>query len=390
MESSLNFHIFVAGRFGAFSTNRLEKAELEPFIRKAVAATRLLVEDDAWRLPDPTRYYLGGLPSLDLDDPHFDSLDNESKIARAMAACAEIVGTDPRILSAIASCDDGRDAAYMIDTNGFEGEQGCTAYTLCAEVSVRDTGGDSRPEDYWYHSDPFFAGLDGEGVGRKALQRALAKLGARKAPSGKYPMLLDNTVSSRFLSPLVSALYGAAIRQDTSFLLRKVGERIASEHVTLVDEPHLPRAFGARYFDGEGVATAPRPIISRGILQMYFLDTRHARKLRLPPTISAPSLLTMQGGSNDAPQLIGAMGSGIWVTALNGGNCNPATGDFSYGVEGFLIEGGRPLCPLAGMNVTGNMLSLWQQMTEAGNDPLPFSPWRIPSLLFAPLDFSGS
>ncbi|MDR2791644.1 MAG: TldD/PmbA family protein [Tannerellaceae bacterium] len=388
-ESCLNFHFFVAGRFGAFSTNRLEKEELERFIRNGIAATRLVAEDGAWRLPDADRYYVGGLPGLDLDDPHFDAIDNEAKIALAMSACAEMTGKDARILSATSSFEDCRDASYMLASNGFEGEQSATAYTLCAQVSVQDGGSPARPEDYWYDSAPFFTDLTKKGIGDRAVQRVLAKLGQKPIASGKYTMLLDNTLSSRFLSPLIGALYGAAIQQDNSFLLNKIGERIANERVTVMDAPHIPRAFGARYFDGEGVATTPRPIISEGVLQTYFLDTYYAGKLNLPPTISSPSLLTMQGGNKGCGELLADMARGIWVTGLNGGNCNGTTGDFSYGMEGFLVENGRPVRPLSEMNITGNMLSLWQQMTEAGNDPLPVSSWRIPSLLFEGVDFSG-
>ena len=159
--------------------------------------------------------------------------------------------------------------------------------------------------------------------------------------------------------------------------------------MTLKDEPHLIKTPGARYFDNEGVATQPMSIFEGGVLKTYFIDTYRANKMGIDPTISSASILTIDMGDKDLEALIAGVNKGILVTGFNGGNCNSTTGDFSYGIEGFLIEGGKMVQPISEMNVTGNMLKLWNQLVEVGNDPRQSSSWRIPSLHFEGIDFSG-
>ncbi|OAV63988.1 TldD/PmbA family protein [Bacteroidales bacterium Barb6] len=388
-ENGLSICLFVDGRFGSYSTNRLDKAELEKFIKDGIDATRYLAEDKARTLPDTSLYYQGGSPDLQLCDPKFDTLQPDDKAALAMNACNEIMGRDSRIISANASFSDEQESRYMAASNGFEGETSHTEYALAAGVSIRGEG-EARPEADWYDSSIFYDTLVKDGIGTKALERVLRKIGQRKTASGKYAMLLDNTVSSRVLSPLINALYGSAIQQNNSFLLNKLGEKVAGGNVTLTDEPHIVKAFGARYFDNEGVATRTLPVFENGVLKTYFIDTYYANKMKVKPTVSSPSVLTMPLGSKDLEALITGINKGIWVTGFNGGNNNSTSGDFSYGVEGFLIENGKPVQPVSEMNITGNILDLWSNLTEAGNDPRLSSAWRIPSLLFAGVDFSGT
>jgi PmbA protein len=171
--------------------------------------------------------------------------------------------------------------------------------------------------------------------------------------------------------------------------LDKLNQEIGSNKFTLTDNPHLLQAFGARYFDNEGVATRHHSIFENGILQTYFIDTYHAKKMNVAPTIGSPSILTLQTGTKELEGLIAGVDHGILVTGFNGGNCNSSTGDFSYGVEGFLIERGELTIPISEMNITGNMLTLWHSLVETGNDSRLSSSWRIPSLVFEGVDFSG-
>ena len=131
------------------------------------------------------------------------------------------------------------------------------------------------------------------------------------------------------------------------------------------------------------------PVFESGVLKTYYIDTYSANKMEVKPTIASPSILTMQMGDKNTDSLIASVDKGILVTGFNGGNCNSTTGDFSYGVEGFLIEKGKLTQPISEMNATGNMIALWNNLTEVGNDPRLFSSWRIPSLLFDGVDFSG-
>ncbi|WP_102408667.1 TldD/PmbA family protein [Parabacteroides bouchesdurhonensis] len=387
-ENSLVIHLFVDGRYGSYSTNRLDKKELEAFIRNGIDSTRYLAEDKARALPDPSRYYKGTGADLQLMDPKFASIQPDDKVALAMNVCNEMMGKDDRIISANSTYSDEEIYKYMIASNGFEGETSKSSFDLVAGISIKGEG-DARPESFWYDSSLYYDTLVKDGLGTKALERVLRKLGQKKVASGKYRMVVDNMNSSDLLSPVIDALYGSSIQQKNSFLLDKLNQKVLGDRMTLIDEPHLIKSAGARYFDNEGIATKRMPVFENGVLKTYYIDTYSANKMGVEPTISSPSLFTMEMGSNDVNGLIASVDKGILITGFNGGNCNSTTGDFSYGVEGFLIEKGKLAQPISEMNVTGNMLTLWNNLAETGNDPIMSSRWRIPSLLFNDVDFSG-
>lgn len=387
-ESGLSISLYVDGKYGSYSTNRLDKKELESFIRNGIDSTRYLAEDEARVLPDSSRYYKGGKPDLQQFDDKFYNLNPDDKVDIARAAAEEVLGKDERIISVGSSYSDGEGASYRLTSNGFEGESKSTWFAVSADVAVKGEG-EARPSSSWYDSAMFYDKLIKSGIGTKALERVLKKLGQRKAASGKYTMVLDPMNSGQLLSPLLNALYGSALQQKSSFLLNKLNTKVGSDKLNLMDEPHLIGARGARYFDNEGVATERRPIFENGTLKTYFIDTYNSKKMGVEPTISSPSLLILQPGNKDLDGLVADVQKGILVTGFNGGNSNKSTGDFSYGIEGFLIENGKLVQPVNEMNVTGNMITLWSSLVAVGNDPRVSSSWRIPSLVFEGVDFSG-
>jgi PmbA protein len=389
-ENKLYIELYVDGRYGSLSTNRLEKSELEGFIKEGILSTRFLAPDLCRQLPDSGRYYkVKDNADLDLYDNSFFDYTVEEKLALAKSIVEEIYGTDDRIVSVVSSYDDGCGAEYMIASNGFEGEEKDSAFSITAEVALK-TDTDARPESYWYDSKIYWSDLNKSGIASKALNRALQKLGQTKIDSGKYNVLLDNTVSSRLFSPLISAMFGSAIQQKNTFLLDKLGEKIISDKLTVFDKPHLKRTFGARWHDGEGVETTEQTLINKGVLNTYFIDTYNALKLNVEPTIASPSVITFELGTKNCQELMEVMQNGIWVTGFNGGNTNATTGDFSFGIEGFWVENGIAVKPISEMNITGNMLQLWNNLVEVGNDPLfTNSSRQIPSLLFENISFSG-
>ena len=388
-ENQLLVSLFVDGRYGTFSTNRMERKEVERFILNAIDSTRCLAEDRCRTLPQAERYYQGGGADDDAYDKTIETLQADDKILLPKATVEEVYQTDPRIISVSAGYVDDVNFSYLIDSNGFEGEQAQTSFTLSANVSLKDVG-DARPESWWYNSALFWEKLQKTGIGKTALDRALRKLGQQKVRSGKYTMVVENTIAATLLSPLISALNGNSLAQKDSFLLNKLGKKIASETVTLIDDPHLPKALGSRRFDNEGVATKRRMVIEDGVLQTYFIDTYNAHKMSVAPTISGASVLTFKHGGTDMHGLVSAVQRGILVTGFNGGNGNSATGDFSFGIEGLLIENGKVTKPVSEMNITGNMLTLWGHIVAVGNDPCETSSWRTPSLVFDNVSFSGS
>jgi PmbA protein len=388
-ENGLSIQLFVDGRFSVISTNRLDKNELEQFIKNGIESTRYLAEDKARTLPDASLYYKGGGVDLQLYDNKFGDIQPDEKVALALKVCEEIMDKDKRVVSSGASYSDGDSFCYRINSNGFEGESSHSYYSLAGTASIKDEG-DARPSAYWFELSLFYDELKKDGIGTKALERALSKLGQKKTDSAKLPMVVDFMNSARLLSPVIDAIYGSAIQQKNSFLLHKKGEKVFGDKMMLIDEPHLVKASGARYFDNEGIATKRLNVINAGMLNTYYIDTYYANKLGTPQTIGSPSILTMHPGTKNRDELILSIDKGVLVTGFNGGNCNPTTGDFSYGIEGFLIENGKTTQPLNEMNITGNMISLWSNLADVGNDARKTSSWRIPSLLFDKVNFSGT
>ena len=387
-ENRMEIELFVDGRYGSYSTNRIDVEGLKKFTLSAIASTKYLDKDPYRKLPDPARYYNGN-KDLKTYDSEFENISVDTKLQLAQDAINEIYGTDPGIISVTGEYSDGDSFLYIIASNGFEGETAHTSYSVFANVAIKGKD-DARPSDYWFESSLHFNNLVKTGIGKKAYERVIQKLGQTKIESGKYAMLIDNTQSVRLLAPILSALNGHALHQKNSFLLDKLNEQIVSDKVTITDDPHIESAFGARMFDGEGVATVKRNIIEKGILKTYFIDTYSAAKLETEPTIASPSIVTFELGEKNHEQMLASLSKGIWVTGFNGGNSNSSTGDFSFGIEGFLIENGKITKPISEMNITGNLLTLWNNLLEIGNDPKLNTSRRVPSLLFGNVDFSGS
>ena len=387
-ENGMSIQLYVDSRFASFSTNRLDKNELEKFISNGIETTRYLAKDEFRKLAEPARIYKGDGKGLDVYDDSIDNLSVDDKLALLKDNVNEVYQTDERLISVSSEYSDGTSSSYVVASNGFEGESETTYFSLSAETSMKGTG-DTRPQDYWYDSTVFWKDLQKKNMGKTAYERTLRKLGQEKIETGVYPMLLDNLSSSRLFNPLISALMGSAIQQKSSFLIDKLGQKIASDKLTIIDDPHIKNARGARWFDNEGVATQKYNVIENGVLKMYYIDTYYGGKLNMDPTIQSPSVLTLELGDKNFDQILANIDKGIWVTGFNGGNSNETTGDFSFGVEGFLIENGVAVKPVNEMNITGNILTLLDNILEIGNDPRTVSSYRIPSLLFDAVSFSG-
>lgn len=387
-ENGLSLNLYVDGRYGYVSTNRLDKKELETLIKNGIDSTRYLAVDEARVLPDPSRYYKGGLPDLQLFDKKLYAISPDDKLDLAKAAAEEAMGKDERIISVDTAYGDGEGSSYRLISNGFEGESQSTWFSLSVMVSIKGEG-EARPQGSWYDSSLFYDKLKKQGLGTTALERVLRRLGQKKAKSGKYTMVVEQQRTGQLLGPMLNALYGSSLQQKDSFLLDKLGAKVASGLFTLRDEPHVVGANGSRYFDNEGVATRPMTIFDKGVLQTYFIDTYNAKKMGVAPTISSPSRLVLEPGSKDLDGLVADVEQGILVTGFNGGNSNSTTGDFSYGIEGFLIENGKLTQPVNEMNVTGNFIDLWGSLVAVGNDPQPNRSWLVPSLVFDGVNFSG-
>jgi len=387
-QSGLSISLFVDKKYSAHSTNRLNnKDELRRFIEEAIAGTKFLAEDEYRTLPDPGLYYKGEGKDLETFDADFLSLDPQEKIDAAFSVEKEVLGKDERIISVTASYYDGMSGSVMVTSNGFEGDTAHTYYGLSVSVSVK--GGDARPSASWGESAIFHDKLKKEGIGEIALKRALEKIGQTKIESGKMPMIIENRLAGQALGPLVSALSGRAIQQKNSFLIDKLGEKIGSDKLVLMDDPFIISGRGSRLFDGEGLALEKRVIFEKGVLKSYFIDTYYGKKLKMDPTSGSTTNLVLKPGERTMEEMVATLDRGILITGFNGGNTNGTTGDFSYGIDGFLIENGKIVQPVSEMNITGNMKQLWNNLIETGSDVYEKSSWLMPSLMFKDIDFSG-
>ncbi len=387
-RNGMRINLYVDKKYSSISTNRItNKEELGKFIKEAIVGARYLAEDEYRSLPDPELYYRGDGPDLKTVDPNFKSVDPQQKINDAFALEKEVLGMDDRILSVSTSYRDGMSGSVMVDSNGFEGDSENSSYSLYASVSVTD--GTARPQGAWYESSIFSDQLIRKDIGTKALKKALERLGQAKIESGKMPMIVENKVAGNALSPLISALNGSSIQQKQSFLIGMKGEKIGSDLMSIIDDPFIVSGRGSSLFDNEGIATKKRTVVEKGVLKTYYLDTYYGKKLGMDPSSGSTTNLVFETGTKDLEGLVADIDRGILVTGFNGGNNNQVTGDFSYGIEGFLVEKGKLIKPVAEMNITGNFKELWKNLVAVGNDADLTRSWRLPSLVFDKVDFSG-
>ncbi len=404
-DRSIFFYIYADNRYGTFSTNRLEVKDLEDFIDKAIEMVRMLGEDECRRLPDTSRTAKDAVTGneLGLFDEAYMDMDADMKLANAMkiSRFSEMVGNASgyRVISEECEYSCSADDSYTADSQGFEGRHKETAFGTFSEITIEDTEG-NKYSGYWWQTAFRASDLDLDTVSETALERAVRQIGPKKRKSGRYRMVVDSTVSSRLVSPLLSALNAASIQQKMSFLEDSVGKNVFGEGLTIMDLARTPGKNGSRLFDTEGVATVDAPIIENGVVKQYFVDTYMAMKMGIPGTvegISRPCMKPFAKGNDlqyeekevSLKDILKFAGNGILVTGFNGGNSNPATGDFSFGIEGFAFAKGKITHPVREMLITGNLIELWNSLIAAGTDARPSSRWQIPTLAFENVSFSA-
>ena len=392
-DRNLEICLFADGRYGAFSTNRLEEAALRRFVGDAVQTTRMLAPDPCRDLPSPERQTKAALTGLELGlyDSAYEGVTAAERRQQALGASVwPASGKGWKLISEEGEYSDNLEDSYVVDSGGLEALHTETCYSYGVEVTIEDSRG-RKYSGYWWDSCVFGKDLDGAAIGRKALEAAVAQIGSSSIPGGRRTLVLDSEISYKAVSPILAALGGFNLQQNNSFLQGSLGKKLFPEGMTLMDCPHRPGENGSRLFDSEGVATHERPIIENGVIKEYFLNTYMANKLSLAPTQEEATrpLLMPFGNAKNRDAILELCGEGILVTDFNGGNSNVATGDFSYGIEGFEFSGGRITRPVSGMLVTGNFLTLWGKLIAAGDDSRPCKGKLIPTLAFADVDFSG-
>lgn len=394
-DRSLYIQLVTNNRYGAYSTNRFEKNELEKFLKDALDTNKYLTPDEFRQLPPKELCWNGDGEDLEQYDPYVLEMEPSKKKEIAFEVMEQVYGKNKKVISVTSEYGDMLDYQYMIDSQGFEGDSLQSNFTVSAECSVKGRT-NARSEGLWWESTLHFNGLKYSDCGTIALQRALSALNSKKIESGKFAMVVENTCSSRLMAPIFSALNGTNIQQRNSFLAKKLGKKIFSKKMILIDTPHVKGLSGSRYWDGDGLATKDLTIIDKGRVNSFFINTYTANKMGVAPTVESPSVpkfsleeFPLKYRNLNAKNMVSLLDKGIFVTGFNGGNCNSATGDFSYGIQGFYFEKGEILFPIKEMNISGNIVKLWKNIALIGNDARKCSRWMIPSLAFTDVDFTG-
>ncbi|MDD9990498.1 MAG: metallopeptidase TldD-related protein [Rhodospirillales bacterium] len=370
----LGLRVFVGARQANVSTTDISKGALAPLAERAIAMARAVPEDPYAGLADPARL-ARDWPSLDLADAGEPGPDELMERALAAEDAARAVAGVTNSEGAGAGW--GRSEAMLVTSDGFAGGYASSRYSVSAAALAGEGTGMER--DYWWSSAVHEADLeDPTAVGRRAGERAVRRLGARKARSGQVPVVYDTRISGGLLSRLAGAISGPSIARGTSFLKDALETAVFASGSTVVDDPHRARGLRSRPFDGEGVATERRAIVADGVLQTWLLDSRSARQLDLastghasrgtsgPPSPSC-SNLWLEPGAESAEALIGGVTSGLYVTELIGMGVNMVTGDYSRGAAGFWIEQGEIAYPVSEVTVAGNLREMFRHLTPASD-----------------------
>ena len=389
LDRSLQLQLFVEGRFGSFSSNRLEKEGLEAFIREAIDTVKML-EADAFRtLPAPERQAQDAVTGreLDLYDPAYESLTAED---RRQMALGSIAWPQEGLIAEEGEYSDSVFDSLTLDSQGLEARHTETSFEIGYESTVEDKEG-RHFSSYWWDATPRLQDLQLKDCAEKAYRRAVDQQNPKTVPSGKYTLILDTECASKVVTPLLSALGGYSLQQKNSFLTGSLGKQLFPQGLTILDVPRTPGDTGCRLFDSEGVATREMPIIENGIVKTYFLNTYIAGKMEMEPTIEDATRVKVLpfGNCKTQQDVLDQVKDGILVTGFNGGNSNPATGNFSYGIEGFLIQDGKRVHPVREMLITGDFLTLWSHLAAAAQDARPCLSKLVPTLAFTDVDFSA-
>ena len=396
LDRSISIALFVDGRYGSFSINRLEESALEDFIDKAIATARLLAEDRFRDLPDPSRTAKDATEGreLGLYDEACLAMDSAKRMHIALGASifkATAPTPEWTLVSEEAEYSDSVADTLVMDTQGLYCRHTESSFEYGVEMTIQDASG-ARYSGYWWNCGPRLDGLHAEGICATALERAVAQIGPKSLHSGKYRCVLDSECASRVVTPLLNALGAYAVQQNNSFLCGKLGEKVFHEGLTIRDFCRNKGESGSRLFDSEGVATTEHDIISNGVVNEYFINTYMSGKMQMAPTVedaTRPRVMPWPEAGMDRAAILKRCGEGILVTGFNGGNSNPATGDYSFGIEGFAFKDGRITHPVREMLMTGNLVDLWNHFLAAGDDSRLCKSKLIPTLAFENVDFSG-
>jgi PmbA protein len=397
-SKALGLRVFVGRRTASTYTSDFSGAALDTLVRETVAMARVTGEDPAAGLPDETP------PPEEIDlglhDPSVAALPPAERIERARRAEAAALAVPGITNSQGASWGSGEGFVLLANTLGFMGSYRTSTASFSVTPQAEKDGQMER--DYWYTVGRGLHELDApEAVGAKAAERTLRRLGARQVPTAEVPVVFDPETAAEILGTVFGALSGYAVFRNATFLKDRIGQRVASPLVTLVDEGRRPRGFGSRPFDGEGLKTRRNVPLEEGVLRHFLCDSYSARKIGARSTGSArrgigggPSVgagnLYFEPGTTTPDEILGSVDRGLYVTDLIGFGIDLVSGDYSQGAVGHWIEKGRLVHPVHEVTIAGNLKQMLLDVDAVGTD----LEWRgssaSPTLRIKRMTVSGS
>ena len=391
--------VMVGQRAGSSYTSDLTREGLRQMVVSALESAAVATADPDAGLPDAEELgSLGGDLGLYCDS--LRTLDTEYKIQQAMAAEEAALSVDARIVNSEgASFDSYYGAKAFANSRCFAGAYRSSSCSLSA-VPVASAG-DGMERDYWQSSGRNHTTLETPAyIGRRAAERALRRLGARKVQTQKVPVVFEPRTARSLLGHVFGAIDGESIYRKASFLEGKMGERVAAETVTIVDDGTLPGLFGTSPYDDEGAPTRRTVVIERGVLKSYLLNTYTARKLGLRTTGNASRGIAgnagvdhgnffLEAGGRTADEIIGSVRNGLYVTELIGSGVNIVTGDYSRGVVGLWIENGELAYPVSEITIAANLRDMLMNIESIGSDLEFRGSSAAPTVLIGEMTVSG-
>jgi len=361
------------GKHQAFvSSTDSSSGALDELVTRALAMARSVPEDAYCGLAEPGQ--------LARDIPEIEVYDPEEPATEVLIERAKLCEEAARAVSGVTNSE-GAEAGWsssriaLAASNGFSGGYAVSRHSM--GVSVLAGEGLNMERDYEFASRTHGADLeDPAEIGRRAGARAVKRLGARKAATGRFPVVYDPRVSNGLLGHLASAISGPAVARGTSFLKDKMGEAIFAQGITIVDDPHRPRGLRSKPFDGEGVANKAMNVIEDGQLTTWILDLSAAMQLGLTTTGHASrgtggppgpstSNFYMAPGTLSPEALMADITEGFYITELMGMSVNGLTGDYSRGAAGFWIQNGEMTHPVSEATIAGNLKDIYARLTPA-------------------------
>jgi PmbA protein len=370
--------ILIGRKTGSSYTSDLSRDGIERLVRGAIELADITTEDPHAGLPEPEE--LGKLAGdLGLYVPGLENLETEFKIDQAKQAEAAAFDADPRIVNSEgAGFDTHTGRQVFANSRGFLGEYRTSYCSLSTVPVARD--GDSMERDSWWTAARSPERLEPAAqVGRTAARRALRRLNPVKVPTQKVPVVFEPKVAASLLDSICDAVHGMLVYKHESFLAGKLGEKVAGENLTVIDDGTIPGLFGTSPFDDEGVASRRTVVIERGVLKSYLLNTYAGRKLGMKTTGNASRGLTGNAGIGhgnffavpgvQTPEaIVAGVSDGFYVTELIGMGVNIVTGDYSRGAAGLWIRGGELAHAVSEVTIAGNLRDMLNNVEAIGSD----------------------